>query len=73
MRVIIMLAHVDNLCVMLVVLCLCTVWDATLWQSGVDIVAPSASKAPVWKYFGYVKDLATGKAAIGKKATCKLC
>ena len=42
-------------------------------ERGVDIVAPSASKAPVWKYFGYVKDLATGKAAIGKRATCKLC
>ena len=39
-------------------------------ERGVDIVAPSASKAPVWKY---VKDLATGKAATGKRATCKLC
>ena len=35
-------------------------------ERGVDIVAQSASKAPVWKFFGYVKDLATGKAELEK-------
>ena len=37
------------------------------------IVTPFASKASVWTYFGYMKDLTTGRAAVGKKATCKLC
>ena len=38
-----------------------------------DIVTPSASKVSVWTYFGYMKDLTTGRAAVGKKAMCKLC
>ena len=42
-------------------------------ECGEDIVAPSASKAPVWRYFEYVMDLTTGRAAVGKRATCKLC
>ena len=43
-------------------------------ERGEDIAAPSASKTPVWKYFGYVMDLTTGRAAVGKRATtCKLC
>ena len=37
------------------------------------IVTPSANKAPVWRYFGYRKDVGTGKIAVGKKVTCKLC
>jgi len=44
-----------------------------VWPSMGDIVTPSASKAPVWKYFGCMKDLTIGRAAVGKKATCKLC
>ena len=43
---------------------------ALVWE---DIIAPSASKAPVWKYFGYVMDLTSGRAAVGERATCKLC
>ena len=42
-------------------------------ERGDDIVAPSASKAPVWKYFGYTMDLTTRRVAVGKRATCKLC
>ena len=42
-------------------------------ECGEDIVAPSANKAPVWKYFGYVMDLTSGREAVGKRATCKLC
>ena len=37
------------------------------------IVTPPGNRAPVWRYFGFVKDAATGKLAVGKKARCKLC
>ena len=37
------------------------------------IVTPLANKAPVWRHFGYMKDLAIGKTAVGNKVTCKLC
>ena len=55
-----------------VVLWLCTVWYAAVctyivWQSVGQILL---RHVPVWKYFGYVKDLATGKTG---RATCKLC
>ena len=35
------------------------------------IVMPASNKAPVWGHFEYVKDSATGKATVGKKATCR--
>jgi len=38
-------------------------------EHGRDIVTPSASKDPVWN----MKDLTTGRAAVGEKAMCKLC
>ena len=36
-------------------------------KRGGDIAAPSASKAPVRKYFEYMKDLTTGRAVVGEK------
>ena len=38
-----------------------------------QIVTPNGRTAPVWQYFGFVKNQETGKVVVTAKATCKLC